>query len=213
MAPRSSVCEFTPAEIFKLSAAGRRVGVRVPNDSYQTPPALCTAIVRKLKSDGLAYNPKRILEPSAGVGNFVSACRAELGVYPEITAIDLDNSPIALDEAGADNAYQGRFEDFAVRPAPDFDLIIGNPPFMLAKEHIDLAKNLLHSNGVLAMLLRTGFYEKPRDMATWDGLYKIYGLRERPKFVNNKTDMATYAVFVWRLGHVGPAQFEVLSWK
>jgi hypothetical protein len=103
-------------------------------------------------------------------------------------------------------------ETWAPATVDRYDLIIGNPPYSLAEEHVRLCLGLLADGGQLVFLLRLAFLESAKREALWreHPPERVDVLTRRPSFTHNgKTDSAAYAVFRWRNGHVGAPE---LGW-
>lgn len=190
-------------------------------DRYYTPELLAQKIIERLlqlfpeiksnKSNGLGPT---ILEPSAGQGVFVKAVRSQCPTA-WIDAVDLDaEQKTALGQL-ADGVFVDDFANFKREPfnvnaaygegaAPKrqgYDLIIGNPPYSLAEEHVRHAISLLAEGGILAFLLRINIRGSGQRLAFFDEYphYLDFALVPRPGFkLAGKTDMTEYAVFVWR---------------
>lgn len=67
-----------------------------------------------------------------------------------------------------------------------YDIIIGNPPFSLAKEFVEKSLDLLNENGVLIFLLRTAFLESKKRFEFWQSnpVTGLYVLSKRPSFLS-----------------------------
>lgn len=132
-------------------------------------------IWKKLKAMG--WKGKNVLEPAAGVGNF-------LGFKPEGSSVDA----VEIDPTAAEilrrlyprqNVHAGPFETFKGREG-GYDLVIGNPPFFEARGRLKYAEEAkayreiralhdffvakgidqLKPGGVLAYVISTGFMDK-----------------------------------------------------
>jgi hypothetical protein len=177
---------------------------RIVLDVYETPPLLALAIAERLRELGLS--PARILEPSAASGNFVQAARA---TWPDarIAAVEARSEcKDALTAAGAGEIAIGDFAELA-KVCPKADLIIGNPPFKLAEDHLRLALELLHPCGRLAFLLRLAFLASARRQGIFEAgeLHYLAPIVPRPSFtIDAKHDYAEYALFVFERGFKGP---------
>lgn len=194
---------------------------RRDRDAYLTDPRYCLAICRRLSR--LIPAPNRIVEPSAGTGNFIRAAKQ---VWPEALVMAVDIHPehhrdLAL--AGAATYLTGDWMKQDVRQfRPDLDL--GNPPFSQAEPHTNHALDMLEQGKHLAFLLPVSFMTTqgrarnlfknpppdPKDPSTWvrddawGGLKYIIPLAERPSYTEDgHTDMAEYAVYVWEKGFIG----------
>lgn len=210
---------------------------RRANDAYFTDDRVARAVVEHLQKlrtktspEGLQYYrqdndeiqvgsfrftvevaPRTILEPSVGGGAFVRACRA---VWPDSAIMACDIEPAIGSDALPCEFYGG--VDFATfQPQERFDLIIGNPPFKHAAEHIDHAFTLLAPGGVIAMLLPVSFlggHAKARkDFWTKRGAPKrIDVLYPRPSFTGGGTSAMEFAIMMW--GDV-PAGNAFINWR
>lgn len=169
---------------------------RVLYDAYQTPPELTDAIVRRMLSDGVVQKGvSSVLEPSAGLGAFVGSVRQHL-VPKRLDAVDI-LVPDSLYRQGATLVLE---TDFLGYNRDGYELIIGNPPFSDAVEHIEHALSLLAPEGCLILLLRTAFVTTKRRKAFWAAhpCELEDRLVERPSFIGGGTDSSDYSVFVWR---------------
>jgi hypothetical protein len=107
------------------------IAIGDPLDRCYTPQALADAIVHVLDTAPPAF----VLEPSVGGGAFVRAVRKRWGDGPHIDGIDID--PTADGLRLCDASIVGPAQDLAgADPTMKYDLIIGNPPFSEALEHV-----------------------------------------------------------------------------
>lgn len=179
-------------------------------DIYPTPPELALAICKRLANRGIS--PTQILEPSAGDGAFVRAARMLWWPQAEITAIEIrDSCREALRAAGAHRVITTSLESALnvdnCRGDLDYDLVLGNPPFSHAEEHIRLLLSKMRPGAVLAFLLRTGFYESFEQVKFWGEFPEdsFAPIVPRPGFrLNAKgkrgTDSQSYGLFIWIVG-------------
>lgn len=157
-------------------SATNRGAKRRDADFYPTPDELAERIVSSVP----LISDISILEPSAGSGAFVRACRAN---WPLARVSQVEPGPHHFDPEV--DGYRATLEEFAARlPDARFDLIIGNPPFSLAKEHIRLCLSMLAPSGRLVFLLRLAFLETKKRAKFWRECppAKVTVLRERPSF-------------------------------
>jgi hypothetical protein len=131
-------------------------------------------------------------------------------------AVDLHQSnAMPLHRAGATSYVIGRWQtqDVAGFGA---DLILGNPPFSEAEEHVAHALSVLPTGGYLCYLLPVTFLAtQGRCKRLWTptnetgligcgGLRYYFTLAERPSFTEDgQTDMVEYGIYVWKKGFLG----------
>lgn len=186
-------------------SATNRGGKRRESDYYPTPDAVADRVVALCSGHAVSGE---VLEPSAGSGAFVRAVRKWMP-SAHITAVE-PHQATDLFAAGASCWSRVSLEEFADERR--FSLIIGNPPYSLAEEHVRLCLGLLATAGRLVFLLRLSFLESARRAALFreTPLSDVHVFSKRPSFTNDgKTDSAAYAVFVWTDGHRGP---PALKW-
>ena len=181
-----------------MSATNRSKGKRKKDDTYNTPDALALECARVLLTLPIQA-PRTILEPSVGGGAFE---RAAATVWPKATieTIDVVKS--------CDATYTMPFEKFG---DGDFDLILGNPPYSLAEQHVRHALTLLAPGGVLAFLLRTAFKESKKRLVFWEQHphRTEFQVVPRPSFVGKGSDATCYSWFVWQKGY---RERPICSW-
>ncbi len=179
-------------------------------DRYYTPDEVALACVGTLDLRGVRY----VLEPSVGQGAWVRALRFHTtplsGPHLPLHIATCDVDPEAKHES-SDEIVHGPFEE-SISPGARFDLVIGNPPFSQAEEHVRLA--LRHGHTV-AFLLRLAFLEgaKRRDFWRENPAYSVHVLTSRPSFTGGGTDSAAYGFFLWIRGSTGKTQLSHLDWK
>ena len=132
-------------------------------DRYFTPVEVAERIVRRVWQ-----NPARVLEPSCGAGAFLEAIHR---VDPEGTAKVHAIDPAVLPTLhGKQQFRKTSLELFDVEFR--YNLIIGNPPFSLWRDHVELAAKLLAPDGLLAFLLPSGSLHGRRRRKWWRGFRK-----------------------------------------
>lgn len=198
---------LTPTEV---RPAGRH-----PTDSYPTPAALCAAVVAGLPG----WSPRTILEPSVGTGAWVDQLVTR---WPDATYTTIDPWAEPATPPKNHQHHWCPFESFAAacrNNGQRFDLVIGNPPYRHAEEHVRLALSLLAPGGMLVFLLRLAFLASRGRYDFWLAAPpdRVQVLVERPSFSSdNKTDSSDYAVFTWvngAGGHEAARRLDWLSWK
>lgn len=204
--------------------------VRIDKDFYETPVACATEICDRMRL--FTPEPRTVLEPSAGSGNFVRAIRT---VWPRahITAVDILASNIAGCSRHArttDTLVRGDIMEVSDGLVAAADLVVGNPPFSHAEEHVKRLLRSMQTGAYLAFLLPTSFITtQGRAKGLWnnppDGRGDVRGpygdleaeipLAERPGFTTNGgTDMAEYCLYVWQKdrGSYAPRLLPHLWW-
>src|SRR5258708_6811329 len=136
---------------------------RLPLDGYFTPFALADALVNKLAIDGF-WRGGSLLEPSAGKGAFVVA---SYQLQPHrLIALDIDPERCAeLRESPSVDVFQADFLTWGM--VSKFQLIVGNPPYTGAEQHVRKALSLRAPFGAVAFLLRLAFLESKERVAFW----------------------------------------------
>ena len=205
----------------RRKAPGELAGTRIPDDAYDTDPALALACCRWLAgalyiARDLSSNPPpaNILDPTAGNGPFAKAADV---VWPHAKVVAVDIRP----ECGA--SYVGGRAKFVCTDAfnlpgaliSQVDLIVTNPPFKRADELVRYFLEHMKPGAVLAFLLNMTFLGsedrwEPEGLAQSQtgGLFQIAPLRycvpivPRPSFltVDGKSTSPKFeaALFVWR---------------
>jgi hypothetical protein len=185
---------------------------------YPTPPALCTAICQTVSDferriGGARSHPLRIVEPSAGTGNFVRAARAQ---WPDshILAVDVADhrdqweSGIVADWEKVADTFAGRGELY--------DMALGNPDFDKAVPHIYACLRVLKPDGLLAFILRLSFWETPARAALFSHLpvRAFAPIVQRPSFTGKGGDKTGVGLFIWQRGFRGQgAILPAISWR
>ncbi len=183
---------------------------------YQTRYPVALAVCEQLERDG--FGGRRVLEPSAGRGAFVSAA-AEVFRPDELVWCDTDTSLMLPAHARRAEAYSGSVEmregDFLTMSPEEhglFDLIVGNPPNSDSERHLRKALSMLSESGHLAFLLRVSFLAgKDRCGGLWmeHPPEHVYPLDRRPTFKLGpwrRSKRTGYALFVF--GRRDEAEFE-----
>jgi hypothetical protein len=126
-------------EIAELLSADEQASVkRTALTAFYTPIPIIQAIWDALMRAGLGrLDPIRILEPSAGVGNFIAAMPRDIRGRAEITAVELDRAAGAILGYLHPDArvYAGAGFQEVDLPHDYFDLAISNIPFGDFKVH------------------------------------------------------------------------------
>jgi hypothetical protein len=167
---------------------------RQANDYYATPDWLIDAIIDQEIGRRTEY--KNVLEPGVGEGAIVDRLLANRQNIGNITGVDIVDYPNRKDNC---KFIQQDYRHFALQTSEKFDLILGNPPFTLAREFITASLPLLASYGKLILLLRLNFYGGQR-RSSWLESHmpdRCWVTPKRPIFVGKTSDATEYAWFVW----------------
>jgi hypothetical protein len=182
---------------------------RIPLDHYPTPPALAAACIAALPDD---HTPRRILDLGAGAGAWGQAARRR---WPDaqITGIEIRDTPRP---ESYDRWIVGDAIAVELDPA---DLVIGNPPFSIARPLVERAIGALAADGMVAMLLRLSFLEPTEDraplLARWP-IWRQVTIAPRPRFnpESTRNDSTAPALFFWRPGAPPhPRPIEGMRWN
>jgi len=109
---------------------------------WQTNKALCLSVCRMLKSNGIA--PQVVIEPSCGIGNFISASLDTFDTVEEVYGVEINKDYVGecLAEAGRhnrhnaeihilnDNVFNVDFSALKRKIHGKSILILGNPPWV-----------------------------------------------------------------------------------
>lgn len=165
-------------------SAINRGNKRRDGDYYPTPDELALRIVERVAAGRWGVLPCVVLEPSAGSGAFVRAIKSSIPMAA-ITAIEpSERADHVMDIA---DVHRCSLESYAEQHGKGFDLfdlIIGNPPYSLAEEHVRLCLNMLAPGGSLVFLLRLAFLESQKRKALFSEFppARVITLSERPSF-------------------------------
>ena len=174
---------------------------RVENDFYATDPQSVKALL-----DFEDFNNGTILEPCCGQGHISQ------------TLIDNTNSMVDSYDL-IDRGYGIGNTDFLKSEFINYDYIVTNPPFILAKEFV--TKSLEIANKKVAMFLKIQFLEgqSRKEWFKQTPLKTVYVFSKRQdplrngEALNPKTgkkwgSTMCFCWFVWEIGYKGKPQIE-----
>lgn len=99
---------------------------------YQTPPEFCLSVCEYIKDNIITYNPKAVLDPTCGIGNFLSAASTVFS-GTDVFGIDINEQYVEEAKKAVPNATiaVGNIFNFDIQQMCKEDdiLIIGNPPW------------------------------------------------------------------------------------
>lgn len=88
--------------------------------------------------------------------------------------------------------------------ANEYDVIITNPPFFLAREVIEKALSDVKENGYVVMLLRLNFFGSNERLSFWQKQLPVWAYVHHRRFSftdDGKTDSIEYMHAVWQKGY------------
>ena len=176
----------------------KRGGQRHAADYYVTPVAEIKKFLKAFKEvESLGFRDARILDPCAGGDKFHAmsypTALKNHGVYrDDITTLDIREDSRADIKA---DYLSYRFNHL-------FDVCITNPPFAIAQEIVDKAKEDVNSGGFIIMLLRLNFFGSLKRREWWHHNVPKYVFvhPSRMSFTEDgKTDSIEYMHCVWQV--------------
>jgi hypothetical protein len=219
----------------KLAEAEVAKAKRGPFDDYPTPMEFAEPITNAALwlASQRVEQIKTVIEPSCGDGTFLRAIVAEGQATAHLKLLGIEIREEAAQEArdllgtkamiitGDWEEIAGSLEmDPPTHQAPRPWLILGNPPYSMAEEHVRAALAAMHDGDILAFLLRLSFLgSQKRAEGLWaqPGLKHLIPLAQRPSFMKSakgsSTDASEYGVFVWQKGWVSAPTLLPHLWK
>ena len=168
--------------------------MRDPLDRYYTPDDVAFQLVRWMAVPA----DLTVIEPSVGDGAFVRALRAT-GHRGRIIGVDVD--PDAAGLHLVDEAHVGDWP--TVAGGLRADVLVGNPPFKPALDHLRAS---LRAGRWVAMLARATWVEATVERAAlWSAAAPVeeWTIGDRIRFLGpsgvTKTDSVCHSMFFWRL--------------
>lgn len=196
------------------AVAGKRAE-RNEHDAYFTPDELAAGVVASLRGAGLWLDAAgKVLEPGCGGGAFLRAARAAWP-YAYLRGIDLDP------KCDGPGTVEKR-DFFGVQLWGDYDLILGNPPFVDGVRFVRHSLDLVKTGGHVAFLLPLSFLGGPMAGADlsrrrlWADLplRAFAQIMPRPSFTGGGTAAQEYGVMIWRKGFKGRGELlPPLVWR
>lgn len=135
-----------------------------------------------------------ILDPCAGGSLHHGMSYADLLLKKGATSIDT----IDL-RADSRASKQGNFLEMEFDQ--DYDLIMTNPPYLLAQKFVEKSLQVTKPGGFVIMLLRLNFYGSKKRLPFWNETMPLYTFAHSRRVCftgDNKTDSTEYAHFVWQ---------------
>lgn len=182
---------------------------------YATNPADTEIMLKSLYRHNITFPGTKFLEPSAGQGHIVEACRSSSYMPKNQEWITVD-----LVDRGYPLTYQADF--LTLNITEKFDGIIGNPPYTYASQFIDKCVNMLTDNGLLILFLKIQFLEGSTRRELFDKYPPkyIYVCRNRahpwhngsPINPKTKEEWASTICFAWYIWQKGSTSEPIIRW-
>ena len=193
--------------IFRTHGASNHSEVeRETNDFYASPSCAVRALIDYCKTDSIALDEKKILEPCCGKGHISEVLKK---ANFKVDSRDLIN-----------RGYGEKFEDFLKNTEQELDMnIITNPPYKYAKEFVEHSIQMLKDGNYVCMLLKITFLEgtKRQGMFKKYPPYKVLIFSDRINcslggdFEKDSEygGAVGYAWFIWKVGYNG---YPMIDW-
>lgn len=185
-------------------------------DRYYTPSLVAAACTRVALAE---LGPPRVrdlpamIEPSIGSGAWAKAFIGEMNtrhIETKIVAYDLDPDAAGLKRHGGTHA------DWLTAEVPAYargGLVLGNPPYKGALDHIAKA---LEVSSAVGFLLRLSILESSKRKQLWIDYppRKVWTLTSRPSFTGDgKGDSVGYVFVLWDQYWTEEPRLDWLDWR
>lgn len=203
---------------------------RLKADRYYTNPQLARAIVERCRQRGILRDTTMALEPSCGTGAFLR----ELDEAYCVTGVDIELTPEAhawrdrlTERPSKRRLFECDWLSFVPFETPT--LILANPPFDGAEDHIRHALDCITPHGAVVMLLRSSLlgsgervipgWHEGRALPLWEQHQPTWidYVAPRPSFTGGGSDTAEYVVVTWQPALIaagwGPPRVSWLVWR
>jgi hypothetical protein len=189
--------------VIRILQSGKKLRPRDIYDHFPTPSGVVRAAFDGLH---LSYEPRCILDHSAGTGVWGAVART---YWPKAEIIGVEIQPSEPPPAYDRWYSEWSFFDYALYArygeVPTPDLIIGNPPFKYAEQFTRLSLAMLRPGQIVLHYLRLAFLEgQDRGKHLWPVYAPAFvdTLSRRPSHIpgTTKTDSTAYAIFTWQRG-------------
>jgi len=170
-------------------------------DEYHTPRAFVETALALVEG-----TPCMIMDPGAGSGVWGEVARAK---WPAARIHGVEIQPVPKPAAYDDWIVT----DYRTDGLYGFDLIMGNPPFVIAEAFVRHSIEKLNFGGVCLFLLRLAFLESAR---RGKGLFREFPpalvsvCSRRPVFYGSGSGATAFCYCLWRKAHTGETR---LTWS
>lgn len=173
---------------------------RDPLDRYYTPLPFARAHLRQLLLEGFLKDGMTVLDTGCGNAQYLRAARLECDRHGlkqvRLFGIDLDEAAIRtlMEQQERKEGPPGELAcgDFLNWRAP-VDLVVGNPPFVLAEKFIEHAQTVAAHTSYLLQSQFIAGAEKFKKRGLWRGLLRSDPFITRPKFFGPAIDLLNEA--------------------
>ena len=137
----TELTELLPTDLYQAAK-------RSTQDAHYTNSGIIKSIYKGLQR--LGFNGGKVLEPAAGIGNFVGLMPQEMKMQTKFTCIEMDPLSYQIGELLYPQTYHINkpFQDVIIR-RNSFDAIVGNPPYgnqrIFDINHPDLSNVSIHN--------------------------------------------------------------------
>ena len=182
--------------------------MRLDNDNYPTPQSYAEYGMNAAIDILGKKNNLIVFEP--GCGDYIpylkaidkKRCKVRYGVDIR-EAIDPGKLPDGLEDAVIEDGLDYLSVDdkyLLSKMNGKADIILTNPPYLLAQEFVTKSLGLLSKNGVAGFLLKLDFLGSIGRMDFFQStpLHSVHVSGRRPSFINNATDAHNYGYFFWK---------------
>lgn len=148
-------------------------------------------------------------EPDAFKGYILDPCAGgdehhQMSYPVALSSIGVNLENIVTVDIRKDSLAECREDYLSIKCTGDFNTIITNPPFNIARNIIEKALNDVQDDGFVIMLLRLNFFGSKVREDMWKKQMPKYSFvhNKRLSFTDNgKTDSIEYQHLVWQKGH------------
>lgn len=157
---------FNPSDIVEKFLDKNEWPKKNPYALFPTPRCIIDYAIEYTYAGAImwsGYEMVRILEPSAGRGDFideVSKNFKDQGIPVQITCAEIDPVNIAILKSKGYSVIEGDFLNIDVESLDKFDLIITNPPFQRETyiRHVNHAQKFLGKHGKMLAVIPTKLF-------------------------------------------------------
>lgn len=187
-----------------MSATNRNGRKRAEADFYETPHDIISSFIDAWE-DAPNFAGLRILDPCSGGRQAMSGQILKMPPYAHVLR-RYGATNVSTIDIRQESAAQVKQDYLQMPKTPEFDLVISNPPFSLAREFVEHSLENTVKGGYVVFLLRLNILGSQRRHEWWQDRipFAIYVHSKRPRFFGGGSDATEYAHFVWKKGYINP---------